>query len=67
VDIGVVHPRFQIPFAPRSASWLNTVERFFCDLTTHRLRPGVFRDVADLVPDINNYVATHNVNQRPIT
>ncbi len=37
------HPRFHLHFTPTSASWLNMVERFFRDLTTQRLRRGVFR------------------------
>jgi len=28
-------------FTPTSASWLNTVERFFRDITVERLRRGV--------------------------
>ncbi|MCC6291678.1 MAG: transposase [Bryobacterales bacterium] len=36
-------------FTPASASGLNTVERFFRDLTEYRLRRGVFRDVEDLI------------------
>ena len=39
------HKRFHIHFTPTPASWLNMVERFFRDLTEHRLRRGVFRDV----------------------
>ena len=35
-------PRIQMHFTPTSASWLNMVERFFRDITTERLRRGVF-------------------------
>jgi transposase len=37
------HRRFHVHFTPTDASWLNMVERFFRDLTEHRLRRGVFR------------------------
>jgi transposase len=59
------HPRFQIHFTPTSASWLNMVERFFRDLTTKRLRRGVFTSVPNLVEKINEYVALHNENPKP--
>ena len=36
------HPRFNDAFHAHSASWLNMVERFFRDITTERLRRGVF-------------------------
>jgi hypothetical protein len=42
------HPRFHVHFTPTSASWLNMVERFFRDITTERLRRGVFRSVPEL-------------------
>ena len=59
------HPRFNLHFTPTSASWLNMVERFFRDLTTDRLRRGVFRSVPELVSAIKDYVATHNENPKP--
>jgi hypothetical protein len=34
------HPRFHMHFTPTSASWLNRVERFFRDISEHRLRRG---------------------------
>ncbi len=40
------HPRFHLHFTPTSASWLNLLERFFRDLTTRRLRRGVFRSLS---------------------
>ena len=59
------HPRFNIHFTPTSASWLNMVERFFRDLTTERLRRGVFTSVPELVTAINEYVAHHNIKPKP--
>jgi len=54
-----------VHFTPTSASWLNMVERFFRDLTTGRLRRGVFTNVPDLVAAIDEYVAHHNHNPGP--
>jgi transposase len=59
------HPRFNMHFTPTSASWLNMVERFFRDITTQRLRRGVFTSVPELVTAINEYVAHHNTNPKP--
>lgn len=59
------HPRFHLHFTPTSASWLNMVERFFRDLTTARLRRGVFRGIPELVAAIDDYVRVHNENPKP--
>ena len=59
------HPRFNMHFTPTSASWLNMVERFFRDITTERLRRGVFTSVSELITAIDDYVAHHNVNPKP--
>lgn len=59
------HPRFNMHFTPTSASWLNMVERFFRDITTERLRRGVFTSVSELVSAINAYIAHHNANPKP--
>jgi transposase len=59
------HPRFNMHFTPTSASWLNMVERFFRDLTTERLRRGVFTSVPELVAAIDDYVAHHNTDPKP--
>jgi len=59
------HPRFNMHFTPTSASWLNMVERFFRDLTTERLRCGVFTSVPELVTAIDDYVVHHNVDPKP--
>jgi hypothetical protein len=37
------HKRFHVCFAPTSASWFNTVERFFRDITKNRTLRGVSR------------------------
>jgi hypothetical protein len=59
------HPRFTMHFTPTSASWLNMVERFFRDITTERLRRGVFTSVLELVIAIDEYIAHHNTNPKP--
>jgi len=59
------HPRFNMHFTPTSASWLNMVERFFRDITTERLRRGVFTSVPELVSAIDEYIAHHNKNPKP--
>ena len=59
------HPRFHMHFTPTSASWLNMVERFFRDITTDRLRRGVFTSVSELVTAIDEYIAHHNTNPKP--
>jgi hypothetical protein len=41
------------------------VERFFRDITTERLRNGVFRSVPELIAAIQEYIAVHNKNPKP--
>jgi transposase len=59
------HPRLHMHYTPTSASWLNMVERFFRDITTERLRRGVFTSVPELVSAIEEYVAHHNTKPKP--
>lgn len=59
------HPRFTMHFTPTSASWLNMVERFFRDITTERLRRGVFTSVPELISAIDEYIAHHNTQPKP--
>jgi transposase len=59
------HPRFKLHFIPKSASWLNLVERWFAEITTKLLRRGVHRSVADLETDIRNWLDHWNANPRP--
>jgi transposase len=59
------HPRFHMHFTPTSASWLNMVERFFRDITTKRIRRGVFRSVEALIQAIEEYVVEHNLEPKP--
>ena len=59
------HPRFHIHFTPTSSSWLNVIEGFFSMLTPQRLRPGVFKSVAEVKEAIANYIDEHNQNPKP--
>src|SRR6266705_3678339 len=59
------HTRFKLHFTPTSASWLNLVERFFAEITTKRIRRGVFRSVADLKEAIHDYLDRHNADPKP--
>ena len=60
------NPRFHFHFTPTSASWLNMVERFFRDLTTNRIRRGVFHSEADLIAAIEENLEVHNANPKPL-
>ncbi len=59
------HPRFVLHFTPTSASWLNLVERWFREITTKRIRRGVFHSVDDLVHAINTYLRETNTHPKP--
>jgi transposase len=59
------HPRFHLHFIPTSSSWLNLVERWFREITTDRIRRGVFRSVPDLERAINDYIEHNNANPKP--
>lgn len=64
----LAHPRrkrFHLHFTPTSASWLNLVERWFKELTDKRLRRGVFTSVAQLIDDMQHWVAHWNDNPKP--
>jgi len=59
------HPRFHLHFIPTSSSWLNLVERFFREITTKRIRRGVFHSVEALERAIDEYLTAHNADPRP--
>ena len=58
-------PRCHVHFIPTGSSWLNQVERFFAEITSKRIRRGVFRSVAALEKAIQNYLDAHNENAKP--
>jgi transposase len=59
------HPRFVFHFVPTSSSWLNLVERWFGELTSKRIRRGVFLSVDDLKKAIDEFMAAWNENPKP--
>jgi transposase len=61
------HPRFFMHFTPTSSSWLNMIERFFSELTTKRVRRGIFRSVKALEKAIMDFIETHNEKPKIFT
>ena len=59
------HQRFHLHVTPTSASWLNLVERFFAEITTKRIRRGVFTSGAELEQAIRDYLDHHNAEPKP--
>ncbi len=59
------HPRWQMVFTPKHASWLNQVEIFFSILTRRLLRHGQFTGPNDLATQMLAYVEHHNLTARP--
>jgi transposase len=59
------HPRVRMHFTPTSASWLNMIERFFRDLSSRRIRRGVFHSVPELITAIDSYIVNHNQHPKP--
>ena len=57
--------RFDMHFTPTSSSWLNLVEHWLRELTTKRLRRGVFRSVPDLVAAIHDFIDLNNEDPEP--
>ena len=61
----VAHPRWQLVFTPKHASWLNQVEIFFSILTRRLLRHGQFSGPEDLATQMLAFVEHHNLTARP--
>jgi transposase len=59
------HDRFVLHFVPTSSSWLNLVERWFGELTSKRIRRGVFVSVEDLQKAIEEFLAAWNSDPKP--
>jgi transposase len=59
------HRRFHLHFIPTSSSWLNLVERWFREITTKRIRRGVFQSVEQLIAAIQAYIDEHNSDPKP--
>lgn len=58
------HKRFHIHYTPTSSSWLNIIERWFREITHHRIRNGVFRSVEELIQAIYDFIEHHNANPK---
>jgi len=58
-------PRYQVHYTPTYASWLNQVEIWFNLITQKAIRRGTFKNVKDLVKNIDQFVQTYNRNTRP--
>ena len=54
------HKRFHIHFTPTSSSWLNMIERWFGEITRKRIRRGTFKNVAELIAAIQEYLDEYN-------
>ena len=59
------HPRFQVTYTPKHASWLNMVEQWFGVLTRRLLRRGDFASRDDLEAKITAFTIRHNRHARP--
>ena len=59
------HPRFVVHKVPTSSSWLNLIERWFGELTTKRIRRGVFLSVPDLIAAIEEFLQVWNQDPKP--
>ena len=58
-------PRFHTHFTPKSASWINLVERWFATLTVNQVRRGTYRSTVELERAIKDYIRIANHNARP--
>ena len=52
-------------FIPTYSSWLNQVERFFSLITGKAIRRGSFKNVRELIRNIDHFVTHHNQSCRP--
>jgi len=59
------HPRWQMVFTPKHASWLNQVEIFFSILTRRLLKHGQFAGPDDLACQMLAYVEHYNLTAQP--
>ena len=60
---GILDPPHAVP--DQSNSWLNMLEHFFGELTTKRIRRGVFQSVTELIEAIEKYHRHHNAAPTP--
>jgi len=58
-------PRFHVHFTPKSASWINLVERWFATLTVNQIRRSTHRSTVQLERAISDYIRISNRDARP--
>lgn len=58
-------PRWHVHFTPKSASWINQVERFFAVITQDMIRRSSHTSTAKLEADIKAFVDAHNDDPKP--
>src|SRR6266487_2391769 len=58
------HPRFEVTYTPKHASWLNMIEQWFGVLTRRLLRRGDFTSRDELETKIPAFTIRHNKNAR---
>ncbi|WP_432995589.1 IS630 family transposase [Dactylosporangium sp. CA-233914] len=59
------HPRFQVTYTPKHASWLNMVEIFFSILTKRLLRRGEFTSRDHLATKIIKFITHYSRTAKP--
>jgi transposase len=59
------HPRCEVTYTPKHASWLNMIEQWSGVLTRRLLRRGDFTSRDDLEARITAFTIQHNKNARP--
>jgi putative transposase len=59
------HPRYHLHFTPTYASWLNQVERWFALITQRAIRRGSFKNVRQLIKQIDDFVTHYNSKTCP--
>ena len=59
------HPRFQVTYTPKHASWLNIVEIFFSILTRRLLRRGEFTSREHLANKILTFITHYSRTAKP--
>jgi transposase len=59
------HPRFDVTYTPRHASWLNVIEQWFSILTRKLLRRGSFESQDDLDSQITEFTIGYNKTAHP--
>lgn len=57
--------RYHLHFTPTYASWINQVERWFALITQRAIRRGSFRNVRELIQQIEQFIKHYNQDARP--